>query len=281
MTHLPSLRFALSLGLALSACNTEEIAPHQVAIKTTQSDPGQGALLIFFTTTGGTYAAEQARESTNPNLTEYHLFVDGHLVVFDNSGSATPVVVLEGDMVTAGYWSEGIHHFEFGASEAAAIFAGDGSIVAGAVNRLYLFGPLDALQGRFTSYATNPPAGSAHASVINLVRGEGSIELLSCTDASHCGAVSPPLALGETFEGDVPFVASDNELQSLSTSGAGLGYRLVPTASLPAPPILPLLLSWDLAWVLNHSTLSTPANFVGAPIYMSSSPEGYVLQQWD
>ncbi len=277
MTHLPSLRLALSLGLALSACNTEEIAPHQVAVEFTQRDPGQGALFIFFTSTDATYAAEQARASTNPNLTEYHLFVDGREVVYDNVGSAVPVVVAEGDGNSASYWAGGMHHFEIAAAGAPAIFAGDGPIVGGAVNRLYLFGALDALQGRFTSYVFTPPDGSEHASVINLLRDGRSIELLSCTDASHCTAVSPGLALGDTFEGDFPVVASDNEFSSLSTTGAGLGVRLVPTALLPAPPIIPL---GQNDFVLGHTTsvLTRPLNFVGAPIYIA--PEGNILVQW-
>jgi hypothetical protein len=278
MTHLPSLRFALSLGLALSACNTEEIAPHQVAIQTTQSDPGQGALYILFSSTDATYAAAQAHLSTNPNLTQYHLFVDGREVVYDSVGSAVPVLVAEGNENSAMYWAGGMHHFEIAASGAPAIFAGDGPIVGGAVNRLYLFGPLDALQGRFTSYAFTPPDGSEHASVINLVRDGRSIELLSCTDASHCAAVSPALALGQIFEGDFPIVASDNERLSLSTTGAGLGYRLLPSPSLPAPPVIPLRQN---DFVLGHTTsvLTRPLNFVGAPIYIA--PEGNILEEWN
>jgi hypothetical protein len=278
MTHLPSLRLAISLGLVLSACNTEEIAPHQVAVQTTQSDPGQGALFLYFTYTDATYTAEQARASTNPSSTEYHLFVDGREVVYDNLGSAVPAVVLEGGGYSAGYWSAGAHHFELAAPNGPTIFAADGPIVGDAVNRLYLFGPLDALQARFTSYAFTPPAGSEHASVINLMRNGESIELVNCTDDTHCTVASPSLALGETFEGDFPLVASDSDWLSLSTAGAGLGYRLVPSASLPAPHINPLE---KTNMVAGHSVsvFTPPANFIGAPIYMSTSPEGYVLAE--
>lgn len=278
MTHLPSVRLALSLGLALSACNTEEVAPRQVAIETAQSDGGQGALVIFFTSTDATFAAEQAHVSTNPNVTEYHLFVDGRIVVYDSLGSAVPVVVLEGTGSNAGYWRQGMHHFELAAPGGGAIFTGDGPIVGGAVNRLYLFGTLGSLQGRFTSAPFTPPDGIEHASVINLLRDGRRIELLSCSDTSHCTAVSPALALGDIFEGDFPFVASNNEFSSLSTTGAGLGYRLVPSASLPAPPVLPLR---QTNWVFGHtaSPLSPAADFVGAPIYIA--PEGNVQSEWN
>lgn len=281
MTHFPAIRLALSLGLALSACNTEEISAHQVPIETTPTDPGQGALFLFFAPTDATYAAEQARATTNPNLTEYQLFVDGRAVVYDNVGSPEPVVVGEGGGYGGGYWPAGMHHFELAAPGARAIFAADGPIVTGAANRLYLFGTLDALQGRFTSYAFTPPAGSEHASVVNLMKDGSSIELVSCSDTSHCTAVSPPLALGETFEGDFPLVASDNDSYSLSTSGAGLGYRLVPSATIPAPHVNPLQKT-DLVAGHSVSVFSPPANFIGAPIYMYPSPyEGYVISNFN
>ena len=278
MKNASPLRFALSLGLALSACSTREIAPHQVALETTQSDPGQGGLAILFAPTDATSAAEEAHLTTNPNLTEYHLFVDGQEAVFDNVGSPEPIVVLEGGETTAGYWTQGMHHFELAASGAPSAFSGDGPIVAGAVNRLYVLGPPEARQGRFTSYPFAPPAGSQHASVINLVQGGASIELVSCIDASHCTPVSPPLALGDTFEADFPLVPSDGELVSLSSNGAGLGFRLVPTPALPPPHISPLLQEF---WAFGRSisTFPGPPNFVGAPIYLGD--QGNVIFQFN
>ena len=254
------------MGWRYLLATREEIAPHQVAVQSTQTDPGQGGLLVLFAPTDATFAAQQARASTHPNLTEYHLLIDGQEAVFDSGGSPEPIVVNEGSEASAGYWAEGVHHFELAASGAASVFSGDGSIVRGAVNRLYVFGPLDARQGRFTSYPFVPPGGNQHASVINLVQGGASIELLSCTDASHCTSASPALAFGDTFEGDFPLVTSDAELTSLSSDGAGLGFRLVPTAALPAPYISPLL---QEVWSFGRSspTVPGPPNFVGAPIY--------------
>src|SRR4051812_15232139 len=107
MTNLPRIRPVSSLGLtlllsaaplALSACNTEDIAPHQLAICTDQTDPGQGSLAIVFDSTDPTYAENQARLTTNPNLTEYHIFVDGREVVYEAGGSSSPVIALEGSL---------------------------------------------------------------------------------------------------------------------------------------------------------------------------------------
>lgn len=278
MKSISPLRFALSLGLALSACSTREIAPHQVALETTQSDPGQGGLLVLFASTEATFAEEEAHVMAHPNSTPYHLFVDGQEAVFDNLGSPEPIVVSEGIESSAGYLPEGMHHFELAASGAPSAFSGDGPIVSGAVNRLYVFGPLEARQGRFTSYPFAPPAGNQHASVINLVQGGANIELLGCADASHCTAVSPPLAFGDTFEADFPLVPSDGELVSLSSNGAGLGFRLVPTPALTAPYISPLL---QEVWTFGHSspTFPGPPNFVGAPIYFGD--QGNVIVQFN
>ena len=159
MTRASSVRLALSLGLALSACNTQEIAPHQVAVDT-QYDAGKGALMILFAPTDADFAAEQARVNATPNPTLYQLLVDGQEAVYDSSGTPVPLVVSEGDAMTAGYWPPGMHHFEVAAPSGRRVFSSDGPIVAGAINRLYLFGPLDALQARFVSYPFEPPAAS-------------------------------------------------------------------------------------------------------------------------
>jgi hypothetical protein len=278
MTNPSPLLLALVLGLELAACNTRDIAPHQVAVESSQSDPGQGALLVLFTSTDATFAEEQAHFMAHPNLTQYHLLVDGQEAVFDNLGSPEPIVVLEGSEASAGYWAQGMHHFELAASGAPSAFSGDGPIVAGAVNRLYVLGPPEARQGRFTSYPFAPPAGSQHASVINLVQGGTSIEVVSCTDASHCTPVSPPLALGDTFEADFSLLPSDGEPVSLSSNGAGVGFRLVPTQAVPAPYISPLLLE-VVAFGRSIPTFPGPPNFVGAPIYFGD--QGNVIVQFN
>ena len=105
-----------------------------------------------------------------------------------------------------------------------------------------------------------------------------SIEVVSCTDASHCTAVSPPLALGETFEADFPLVAGADDVTSLS-DGVGLGYRLVPTASLPAPFINRLLRADPLLGRTPPTSPAGPPIFLAAPIYMA--PEGNPLMEWN
>jgi hypothetical protein len=171
-----------------------------------------------------------------------------------------------------------MYHFEVKALAGRRVFSGDGPIVDGAVNRLYLFGPLDALQVRFTSYPFEPPAGSEHASAINLVRAGVSIEVVSCTDASTCTSVSPPLALGETFEADFPLVSGANDVTSLS-DGVGLGYRLVPAASLPAPFINRLLRANPALGRTPPTSGAGPAIFLAAPIYLA--PEGNPIMEWN
>ncbi len=274
MIHFQRTTPVFSLGLtlllcavpvALSACNTEDIRPHQVAIESTQTDPAQGWLLVLFSPTDLTFAGEQARA---PLPADYHLFIDGQEAVLPNEPYAPYTVVFgEGGAFNGGYLSPGMHHFEIAADGARAVFSGDGPIVGGEYNRLYLFGPLDALQSRFVSFPFTPPAGNEHVSAINLIRAGGSIEVLGCDAASHCTPVSPPLALGDTFDADFPTAPSD--VGSPATSG-GYPYRMVPTASVPDPPLLSALQA-----VLEHGTYPAPLNYIAAPIYVS--PDGHVL----
>jgi hypothetical protein len=141
-------------------------------------------------------------------------------------------------------------------------------IAGGAVTRLYLFGPADALQTRVISYPVAPPPGDQHISAINLVRSGGvQIEIVDCTDASTCTPVSPPLAFGDMFNADLPSrPTSDGGGSSLSAAGAGYGYRLVPTAALSSPPVLSL---WGADTLLNPEP-GAPAGLLAAPIYMAS-----------
>jgi hypothetical protein len=120
------------------------------------------------------------------------------------------------------------------------------------------------------SFPFTPPAGNEHVSAINLIRAGGNIEVLSCADATHCTPVSSPLSLGDTFDADFPVVPSDKVYASPSSSGAGYAYRMVPTASLPDPPVLSILQA-----VIPQSIFGSPLNYIAAPIYLS--PDGHVL----
>ena len=79
----------------------------------------------------------------------------------------------------------------------ATLFAADGAILAGSDTRLYLFGPVGAVEGRFVSYPKLTVPGTLHVSAINLVRGGPGIEVVSCQGGDSCAPVSPSLADGE------------------------------------------------------------------------------------
>jgi hypothetical protein len=272
------LRLALWAAAAippLSACQTEDISPHQTVLSESQTDTSKGALLILFAPTVDNYADEQSRAMSNPNSTEYHLFIDGKQVLFEQSSTPFPVIVLEGGEYNGGFLEPGQHHFALTADGASPIFEGDGPIVSGAVNRLYLFGPITALQGHFRSYPFTPPDGTQHVSVINLIRAGASIEVVSCTDASSCTPVSPPLALGDTLDADLPLDSFQNSFDSESPAGGGLRFRLVPSATAPNPPLNPLYRAIEL----RGPTVTPPPNFIAAPIFISEPPldPGYAL----
>ena len=54
-------------------------------------------------------------------------------------------------------------------------------------------------------------------------------------DGSHCAPLSSPIALGETFAGDVPLDANQDwsDGRYVLSNGAALGYRQVPTPAVP------------------------------------------------
>src|SRR5206468_290662 len=86
-------------------------------------------------------------------------------------------------------------------------------------------------------------AGKERISAINLIRGGQTIEILSCAAASSCTALSPPLALGDTFEADFPADAgatagAASGLYSLTDGGTGIGYRQAAGGGFPAGPSL-------------------------------------------
>ena len=110
-----------------------------------------------------------------------------------------------------------------------------------------------------------PPGDSAHISAINLVRSGVEIELVSCASATTCTPVSPPLALGDTFDADFPGSGLSDGGSSLSTSGVGFGYRQVASPSLPTPPILPVMRGYPIP-------LGQGANYAVAPEYLM--PDG-------
>ena len=255
-------------ALTLPACGTNEIRPDQTVVSYMPTDPTQGGLLVVLAPTAATYDQLQADSRANKTDANYHLLIDGKELVIDDGGSIRPLVVARGGGYGAGFHAAGAHHFTFVAPGGSKAIETDGVIASGAPTRLYLFGPSDALQTRVVLFPAALPAGDQHISAINLVRSGGvQIEIVGCTDAATCAPVSPPLALGDTFDADLPRgPASTDGGGSLSATGAGYGYRQVPTPSLPTPPILSM---WPADLVVSQDAV-VPAAFLAAPVYLAS-----------
>jgi hypothetical protein len=289
MTRWTGLLFAIG-GLALpsfAGCGTKDVGPDQMVADGQQTGADQGALLLAFASTDATYDAEQARLRANPSTIPYHVYMDGKRLVIDDAGQPNPVDIGEGGQATGGFVAAGPHHFAVAADGRPAIFAGDTEVAAGTVTRIYLFGtPLgtsNAVQGRFVTDPLAPATGIEHVSAINLVREGLNIEVVSCSDAANCTAVSPPLALGDVYQADFPAPTdpnafSDSGAHSLSDAGAGIGYRGLGMAAPPGPPVLPLLRA-TFFWAPTGAPPGPPANFVASPIFMSF--DGTLLASFD
>jgi hypothetical protein len=254
-------------ALVLPACGTEEIRADHVVVTYMPTDPTAGGLLVALAPSAETYDQEQADSRANKTDAVYHLLIDGKELVFDDAGSIRPLVLPRGGTFGGGLHAAGAHHFAFVAPGGTTAVETDGVIWAGAVTRLYLFGPADALQTRVVSYPVAPPPGDQHISAINLVRSGVQIEIVDCTDAATCTPLSPPLALGDTFNADLPSRPTSNGSgSSLSAAGAGYGYRRVPTAALPSPPVLSL---WGADTLVSPEP-GVPGGLLAAPVYMAS-----------
>jgi hypothetical protein len=249
-----ALPFAFTV-LVAPGCGVQD-GPANHLLLTAAAGPNTGGMLVAFAPTDSTFAAEQARVMTAPNLTTYDVLVDGELAMLDDdAGRASPVTVMEGGTSQRGYLSAGPHHFTIGPPGGPSVFDGDGEVPGGGTVHLFLLGPLQGLQGRFVSTPDMPAAGNEHVTVVNLMRSGQAIEVVSCTEVT-CTPISDALALGDDFDTEVPAVLSEDPTSSLTDEGTGVGYRLVPSASVPAPPVLPLF-------------ADPPAIFVAAPVYMS------------
>jgi hypothetical protein len=252
-----------------AACSTQQISADPVLIPETTPSADHGALQIGVAPREATFEEQQA-DATNANAF-FHVFLDGQQLVwsYEFEGSLQPFVVGEGGTAGIGYLPAGSHHFEIRApGRGSILFAGDGEIAAGSMTELYLFGPAGAVEGRFVSYPTVAAAGTAHVVLINLIRSGQSLEAVKCVDTSHCTPLSPPVALGDTFESDFPIDATQDwpNGRFIVSNGAALGYRQVPTAAVSDPPVLPL--SYGVALV--EGSPAAGATLVAAPIYMSS-----------
>jgi hypothetical protein len=262
--------------LCLAACSTELVGPDNVVNGSSETAPGQGAFLISFASTAETYQTDHARRATTWNPPIYNVTMDGKILAEEEGTEGSPVPKLlpisvsEGGLAGVGYLDGGPHQFAVLTPGSAPIWEGDGDIMPGGALRLFVFGPADAEQGRF-AFVPNAPsvAGNENITVINLMRSGQSIEVVSCADATTCTPISPPLAMGDLFQTEVPAVGlSEGGYASMTADGAGIGFRLVPSAALPNPIV-------DALYVgpLGQGAFPPPEVFVAAPVFLSEQGE--------
>lgn len=251
--------------LAIPACATEEIGPPPQVYVSTTSGPDQGAFIAIIAPGAPTYEAWLASGS----VAQYALAVDGAQLVQNIGGSPQPIVIGEGSEDGVGYLPAG-HHLLAVAEpgRSAPLFVVDADIVAGAQNVLYLFGPRDAVAGRFLSYPTQPAPGTMHVSAISLIQDGPTVEVVSCPQGAACTSLSPPLALGDAFETDLTALTVGKWPYYTLQGDATLGLREVPTAALSTPPVYQLSAGYSLT--TPASGPDPPANMLIAPSYIGA-----------
>jgi len=266
---------ALSL-LSTAACSTQELGPGNVAIGETQPGTDTGIFMVGYASTSASYQEDQTRLA-NPSYYPpvYNITMDGAFLALEEgvAGSTVPqllpISVAEWRMAVDGPLRSGRHRFAMLMPGQTPVFQGDADLMPDGWLRMYVFGAAGAQQGRFVFTGNTPTPGNESITVINLMRGGQVIEVVSCTDATTCTPISPALAMGDVFQSEVPAVISENGYESLTATGAGVGYRLVPSASLPNPPVNALTIGPQGS--MNRAVGSTtPAPiFVSAPFFVS------------
>jgi hypothetical protein len=240
--------------MSVAGCGTEEIQPNHVVVATAAGGPDRGALVV-------TLADAPDPSSPSPsNQAGFDVRLDGELIAPYPCLDNTPFHVTHGGTSGVRFLDAGPRHFTVVAPRGSAIFEADGQVPGGGTARLFLFGRLDALAGRFAATPDVPSAGNEHVTVVNLIPDQA-IEVVSCADATTCYPISPALALGDVFDAELPAVVSDDRRRSLDARGAGVGYRAVASASAPAPTVFALSVD---PFVLTSSN-PPPAVFVAAP----------------
>lgn len=254
------------VAVTLSACGAE---PHDVVLASERTGADQGGVLVAYSPTQPTLAGELAHLTTDAGGTPISVWIDGRPAMLQHdSGHLAPFTVVEGGISACGYLDAGPHHLAVAApGHSAPIFEGDAEVPSGGTMRLFLFGALEALQGRFVPTPDRPAAGNEHLTVINLVRTGQSLEVVTCAGAASCTPLSDPLALGDVFDLEVP-APVEHPTSTLTADGAGIGYRVVPSEALPAPPVMALD-QGQLTMSDAEEASPSPAVFVVAPIYIS------------
>ncbi len=264
----------LAALLAAAGCSTQVVDTSQVVYPGTPGAPNQGGLFVALAPTASSYEAEEAFRADDPNPTDYHILMDGNRIAFEPA-DGSGLWVQEGGQVGMRDLPAGPHHFTILAPGAAPIFEGDSQIPDGGSTFLLLYGPLDALQGHFLLLPDAAAAGNEHITLVNLMRDGRTIEAVNCSDGPSCTPLSAPLALGDVYDAELP---SDISVactppavpglacpSTLSSAGVGVGYGLVPSASIPEPPITGITQGIWAGIVANPM----PTVFLAAPVYMS------------
>jgi len=252
--------------LAVSACDTQEVGPGHLVVAGSDPGPDESAFWVVFPPPEETYEQLQDRTSRIANVDSYQVFLDGQVLAFDDrNGGLSPSLVYPGAVAGLGYLQAGPHHFRIASLDGNPIFVADAQLTAGATTRLFLYGPPNDLRGRFITAPSATPAGQEHVTVVNLVRTGQAIEVVSCSGGGVCEPVSPALALGDVFDADVPDANPSPPARSLSDDGAGIGFRMVPSATVPNPPVLSLTRAIPFA----GNREPPAALYVAAPIYLS------------
>jgi hypothetical protein len=227
----------------------------------------------LFAPTAATFAEFEAREAAGHRRKAYEVLFDGKVVAGHYGGPLHAYTVLEGNGAWLHHLDEGWHHFAIRTAGSAPVDLGMGELIDGGMTRLFIFGPEAALKARIVALPPTVTPGMARITLLNLDRTR-QIEVVSCADATTCTPISSPLALGGLFEGELPISALGcpsavySEAQcymSRSSGGAGIGYRLVPSAWLPDPPVT------ELRREINIDGF--PAVFVAAPYYFAEAGE--------
>ncbi len=260
----------VALGLAtltLAACGTEQISASETLINDGQPRPNDGALEVSIGPSPETFAEEASLYLPVPGVVtkippRYEVYMDGKRLVHE---TGEPALFAEGHGGVVGYLDASPHHFELRGIDHATTFTIEADITTGLITHLYEFQSTNGWEGEAVSYPFAPSDGTQHVSVLNALREGGSIQVVTCADPATCTPVSPALAVGESFEGDFPAAYGDDGRSSLSLSGAGIGYQLVPSASLPNPQVNPA----RITTLLPDQDPNNPVfNLTAAPVYL-------------
>jgi hypothetical protein len=267
---------ALGVAAALAACSTEEIDSDKFLL-TSAPDASHAAMVaISMDADFDSYESERAALLAGRDTGTYFLRVDGRWAVIDNGGE--PWQVRLGTGTFAGRWlPPGAHVFEVvdGSGHTLAITE-PYVLEAERTNRLVFFGHRDALQHTFFSIGLDVPPGMQRYALLNLVRPPTPVEVVTCSNFTvepprDCTALSPPLGYGELFSGQAlmpasAVIAAGTPGESYYPISIGLYARMSPVPAVPAPPVLPLPIDFQLQ---GFSPRTAPI-YIGMPLFMGA-----------